>query len=149
MFDAAKTIREENLFQMDAINRLVEIADEDGIKVPVILEADGDSYTNSCAVSVLTGFPTVLGWHTHEWLWHNSHSYMETKRIDVEAIYTGTDLKEKQELLDRYDVNYIFIGEREYEKYDEVQSELLETLGNVVYCKQSDSGNVIEIIKIK
>ena len=32
---------------------------------PVILEANGDSYTLYNRVSFLTGCPTVVGWHTH------------------------------------------------------------------------------------
>lgn len=148
-FDATKTIRNDNKSQIAAIDALEEIAKADGRKQPIVLEADGDSYSNSCIVSVLTGFPTILGWHTHEWLWHNSHSYMETRRIDVESIYTGTDLYEKRALLAKYDVDYIFIGEKEYEKYDVVQNELLEDMGSVVYCKPSESGKIVEIIKVK
>src|SRR3989344_5022795 len=34
---------------------------------PVILEAQGDSYTDFARVSANTGLPTVLGWTVHEW----------------------------------------------------------------------------------
>ena len=36
---------------------------------PVVLEANGDSYSDYERVSAMTGLPTVLGWYVHEWLW--------------------------------------------------------------------------------
>ena len=35
----------------------------------VVLEANGDSYSDYERVSAMTGLPTVLGWYVHEWLW--------------------------------------------------------------------------------
>src|SRR5699024_10070688 len=35
----------------------------------IILEANGDSYSDYQRISVFTGNPTVLGWYVHEWLW--------------------------------------------------------------------------------
>jgi len=147
-FDASKTIRENNSLEMNAIDSLVEIVEASDEKQPVVLEADGDSYTNTCKVSVLTGYPTVLGWHTHEWLWHNSHSYMESRRIDVESIYSGEDIDQKKSLVEKYGIDYIYVGLKEYEKYEIVQNYLLEQLGEVVYCEACDSGEIIEIIKV-
>ena len=38
---------------------------------PVVLEANGDSYSEYERVSAMTGLPTVMGWYVHEWLWRN------------------------------------------------------------------------------
>ncbi len=35
-----------------------------------ICEAQGLSYTDKNIISAYTGLPTVIGWQTHEWLWH-------------------------------------------------------------------------------
>lgn len=147
-YDASATIKEYNAYELDAIDRLVEIVEAGDIKQPVVLEADGDSYSNTCRVSVLTGYPTVLGWHTHEWLWHNSHSYMEVRRLDVEKMYSGEDMAEKKAIVNEYGIDYIFIGLKEYEKYEIVQNTLLEELGEVVFCEACESGEIIEIIKV-
>ena len=40
---------------------------------PVILEAQGDSYTDYARISANTGLPTVLGWTVHEWLWRGTY----------------------------------------------------------------------------
>ena len=147
-FDAAKTIREMNTADMPAIEALINIVEHTDKKQPIVLEADGDSYTNTCRVSVLTGYPTILGWHTHEWLWHDSHSYMEMRRIDVENIYTGEDENVTRNTLKQYGVDYIFIGAKEYERFEIVQNGILESMGEVVYCAANADGQLVEIIKI-
>ena len=148
-FDASTSIKNANMFDLKAIEELEKLVSASGVKQPVVLEADGDSYTNTCRVSVLTGFPTVLGWHTHEWLWHNSHSYMEQRRIDVQDIYTSEDAYQVRQLLNKYKVDYIFIGTCEYMKYEVVQNGILESMGQVVYWENSDTGQLIEIIKVR
>ena len=148
-FDAYTSIRNANTFDLKAIEELEKLVEASGAKQPVVLEADGDSYTNTCRVSVLTGYPTVLGWHTHEWLWHNSHSYMEQRRIDVKDIYTSEDAYTVRHLLDKYNVDYVFIGSCEYSKFEVVQNGILESMGQVVYWENSDTGQLIEIIKVR
>ena len=59
------------------------------------------------------------------------------RRTDVETIYTSTDKKEVQELLDKYEVNYIFIGSCEYQKYEGVNVALLSSLGEIVFKKEN------------
>ena len=118
----------------------------------VILEANGDSYSLYNFVSVLTGFPTVVGWHTHEWLWHNDVEPVDARGDDVREIYTGTDLQRKQDLLRLYNVDYIYIGSNEYEKFKDngvVLGELF-SLGETVYCSDGPdtSGNMIYLIKL-
>lgn len=147
-FDAASTIKNNNFYELDAIDFLVEYSVANEQLQPTVLEADGDSYTNTCRVSVLTGFPTVLGWHTHEWLWHNSYNYMEKRRMDVEELYSGEDVSNKKLLVQKYDIDYIYIGLKEYSKYEIVQNSLLEELGEVIFCEACDSGEIIEIIKV-
>ena len=45
--------------------------------------------------SVLTGLPTVLGWHTHEWLWHNSSEPVDERGAEISEFYTGIDSPRK------------------------------------------------------
>ena len=45
--------------------------------------------------------------------------------------------KEVQELLDKYEVNYIFIGSCEYQKYEGVNVALLSSLGEIVFKKEN------------
>lgn len=101
----------------------------------VVLEANGDSYTPYERVSVLTGMQTVMGWHTHEWLWMDDLEMVDGRGADVTTIYTSTDVNEVQQLIDTYGISYIFVGTLEHEKYETVNMELLRSLGEVVYEK--------------
>ena len=103
---------------------------------PVVLEACGDSYQNyDNRVSAMTGLPTVLGWYVHEWLWRNNLEEENQRKADVETIYTSTDKNKIQELIKKYHVVYLFIGTCEYEKYGKINTDLLDSLGQVVFRK--------------
>ncbi|MGN0506726.1 MAG: DUF2298 domain-containing protein [Lachnospiraceae bacterium] len=103
---------------------------------PVMLEAPGDSYTYYQRVSVTTGLPTVIGWHTHEWLWKNNLALVDARVADVKTIYTSKDMTQVKELLELYHVEYIYIGGQEHKKYADdggVNLEGLRYLGTVVF----------------
>lgn len=84
---------------------------------PVVLEAVGDSYTTFNHVSSATGLPTVVGWIVHEWLWRGSYDAPASRQTDVEKIYQSSDAGEVQSLIQKYSINYIFVGAKEHEKY--------------------------------
>ncbi len=118
----------------------------------VVLEANGDSYTLYNFVSVLTGLPTVLGWHTHEWLWHNSSEPVDARGAEIYEFYTGIDMLQKQNFIEKYNVDYIYIGSNEYEKYGQagMNAAYLLNLGEVVYCSSEPdyNGNLIYLVKV-
>ena len=99
----------------NAIDFLREEADDDS----AVLEAFGGDYTEFGQVSASTGVPTVLGWIGHELQWRGSSEPMDGREADIATIYTTQDLQEAQNLLARYDVDYVYIGPREREKYGE------------------------------
>lgn len=109
---------------------------------PVVLEANGESYTDYCRVSAMTGLPTVLGWKVHEWLWRNDLEAVEARSAQVETIYTSTDEAQVRSLLDEYHVSYIFIGKMEREKYPALNEDLLRSLGTPVF---DDEATVIRL----
>ena len=101
---------------------------------PVVLEANGDSYTGYERVSAMTGLPTILGWKVHEWLWRNDVEDLNEKSQEIETIYTSENEEEVRALLEKYDVSYIFLGSMEREKYgEELNTTLLKSLGEVVF----------------
>lgn len=110
---------------------------------PVILEAQGDSYTDYARISSNTGLPTVLGWTVHEWLWRGTYDIPAPRIQEVKDMYESSDNKKTQSLLAKYHVEYIFVGSLEREKYT-INEEKLNELGKKVFR----SGNTI-IYKIK
>ena len=110
---------------------------------PVVLEANGDSYTGFERVSASTGLPTILGWYVHEWLWRNDTEDLNRKSGDIRNIYTSESEEQVKALLKEYDVSYIFVGAKEQEKYeDALNNALLQNIGEIVFMDE-DSGTYI------
>jgi uncharacterized membrane protein len=110
---------------------------------PVILEAFGDSYTDYCRVSTITGFPTIIGWSTHEWLWRNNNTLGDERRTEVTTIYESNDIEVTKKIIDKYKIKYIIIGKLERVKFKKLQEEKLIGLGKVVFT--SNEMKVIEL----
>lgn len=100
---------------------------------PVMLEANGDSYSKYQRVSSLTGLPTVMGWYVHEWLWRDDTSAQNVRAADIKKIYTSTDEVEVRQLIDKYNITYIYIGTLECEKFPELNHKLLQSIGTVAF----------------
>lgn len=114
--------------------------------VQVVLEANGDSYSEYERVSAMTGLPTIMGWYVHEWLWRNDVADLNTKSAEIETIYTSSDEETVRSLLEKYNVSYIFVGSCEQKKYGEsLNNELLKTLGETVF---QDTEYATYIVKI-
>lgn len=116
---------------------------------PVVLEANGDSYSDYCRVSAMTGLPTVLGWYVHEWLWRGDTADLNEKSAEIQTIYTSGDREAVEELLEKYEVEYIFVGSCEREKYGENLNEyLLRSLGEEVFPGGTGETGGAYIIKV-
>ncbi len=101
---------------------------------PVILEAQGDSYTDFARISANTGLPTVLGWTVHEWLWRGSYDIPASRFTDIQNLYESTNRDLTKKLIDKYDISYIYIGGLEREKY-KVNENKFELDGKLIYSK--------------
>ena len=112
---------------------------------PVVLEANGDSYSDYERVSAMTGLPTVLGWYVHEWLWRGDTGALNERAQEVEAIYTSTNQEEVKKLLKKYQVRYIFVGAREREKYAALNESMLQSLGNIVFSDEQSQTYVLQV----
>ncbi len=104
---------------------------------PVILEAQGDSYTDYARVSANTGLPTVLGWTVHEWLWRGAYDVPSPRIEEVKTLYETTDIQTAKRLIEKYKISYIFIGTLEYQKYPSLSEPKFQQLGDIAYQNQS------------
>ena len=113
---------------------------------PVVLEANGDSYTGYERVSASTGLPTVLGWYVHEWLWRNNVPDLNEKSADIQTIYTSTDAETVKKLISRYDISYIFVGGQEKEKYGTgLNDSVLQSLGSIVFEDDMSGTYIVKV----
>ena len=139
--DAAAFVKKESVYDAKAIDWINENIEG----TPVMLEANGDSYTYANRVSVLTGLPTVMGWFTHEWLWRDSYDLANERSEIVKTIYTSTHMETVSSLLETYKVEYIYVGEQERIKFADtgINEYGLRKLGDIVYENEG-----VYIIKI-
>lgn len=83
----------------------------------VVLEATGGQYTHHGRVSGSTGVPTVLGWAGHEVQWRGGDRLLRGRAEDIDRIYLALDKAEVRPLLDKYGVDYVYVGSLERAKY--------------------------------
>ncbi|QFJ56344.1 DUF2298 domain-containing protein [Pseudobutyrivibrio xylanivorans] len=121
-------------------------------ETPTILEATGDAYTDTGRMSVATGYPTVLGWYAHEWLWRFDQAICDQRTADIRDIYCCyIGAEDTKALIQKYDIDYIYIGTTEYEKYTDIDINKLLSLGEVVAEKENTylPGYQNYLIKVK
>lgn len=106
-----------------------------GAGLPVVAEADGDSYTDYARVSAYSGIPTVIGWPVHEWLWRGSYDVVAPLREDVRVIYEETDETKTMEAIRKHNVTHIFVGVLEREKFTALNEEKLNRIGKPVFSQ--------------
>jgi uncharacterized membrane protein len=103
----------------------------------VIVEADGDSYTDYERFSTFTGYQTIAGWAVHEWLWRGSYDVIAPRREEVRQIYESADVGITQDILNKYRVNYVIIGTLERQKFTQIQEKKLASIGTPVFTSGS------------
>lgn len=109
----------------------------------VIVEANGDSYTDYARVSSFTGMPTIIGWPVHEWLWRGSYDEAGKRIPEVQSLYEGKDVSKTKEILQKYNVKYVFLGQLEKQKYPNLLEDKWNNLGTIAY--QNDQTKIYKI----
>ena len=99
--------------------RAIEYIRENVGQDSAILEAVGDGYSEHGRIASSTGVPTVLNWPGHQMQWRGSSAPFEGRERDVQIIYQTLDIGEAVSLLDKYDVDHVYVGARERERYGE------------------------------
>lgn len=84
---------------------------------PVVLQSPGNTYRVNTHVTAFTGLPTVIGWAGHEKNWRNRVQTIDERWEDVPKVYMSSDLRTVNKILDKYQVEYIYVGGVEEERY--------------------------------
>ncbi len=106
-------VRESNAPEYEAIQFIKDNLSEDDV---AILEGVGEWF-DAGLISRSTGIPTVLNWPGHELQWRGPSPELSRREQDVATIYQTADFAEALELLRKYDIDYVYIGPRERNKY--------------------------------
>lgn len=104
---------------------------------PVVVEGLSPLYHWRSRVSIYTGLPAVIGWDWHQKQQRGDFGFMVDERVkDVETIYNSTRYAEARQLLDKYGVEYVYVGGQERAFYpgpglDKFDSEVGRSLQRV------------------
>lgn len=112
---------------------------------PVILEAQGDSYTDYERISAFTGLPTVAGWWVHEWLWRGSSDIVGDRIPDVDTLYMSSDINDTYALIKKYKIKYVIISRLERQKYQNLVEEKFTKIGKLVYRSSNGFGALYQV----
>ena len=118
---------------------------------PIVLEAHTIEYQWGSRVTVYTGFPSVIGWNWHQRQQRPEDSEEVWRRVtNVETIYNTTSIDEKRNLLRRYDVNLIMLGELERAYYDPAGLAVFDSMVDLGFLRvlyHRDGTVVYEVIQ--
>jgi YYY domain-containing protein len=98
----------------DAINWLLDNVQGS----PVIAEANTEPrglYRWGSRISIYTGLPTIIGWSWHQRQQRSAmpDQWVSQRLDDVQRLYTDPDPEVAMELLRKYEVRYIYVGDVE------------------------------------
>ena len=111
--DARRALGRRNPGDLHAIEWLGENAASGS----VVMEASGNPYTEYARISSHTGIPTVMGWANHEGLWRSNAPEVAARLEDVRRFYSASDPRAAREILDRYHVTHVIVGDLERSNY--------------------------------
>jgi len=85
---------------------------------PVIAEANTESrglYRWGSRVSIYTGLPTIIGWRWHQVQQRSAmpETWIDERIRDVQRLYSDTDTQVALEILRKYEVSYVYLGDVE------------------------------------
>ena len=121
-------------------NEIVDYLNKNEKGQPVILEAQGDSYTDYERISAFTGLPTVAGWWVHEWLWRGSSDIVGKRIPEVVSLYESSDIDETKLLIKKYQINYVVISRLERQKYPNLNEKKWSKIGKLVFKSSNGFG---------
>jgi uncharacterized membrane protein len=101
----------------------------------VVTEAVRDAYNPAYGrVGSITGLPVVLGWENHERQWRGAdfNRIAGNRQTDINTLYTEIDWQPVEEILTRYDVDYIFYGATEFQQYGDAGRDKFDARLSVV-----------------
>ena len=108
-----------------------------------MIEAVGDAFTGHARVSAMTGQPVVIGWPGHEWLWRGDAQAAIGRADLVHAFYTRPDRAARCNLIRRFGLRYVILGQVERARYPDLDEAGLEALGPTVYS--GPGGRIVQI----
>lgn len=126
-------------------NEIINYLNKNEKGQPVILEAQGDSYTDYERISAFTGLPTVAGWWVHEWLWRGSSNIVGKRIPEVVTLYESKDINKTKSLIKKYQIKYVVISRLERQKYPNLFEEKWSKIGKLILRSSNGFGALYQV----
>lgn len=123
--DGSQYYRQINPDLMDAVDWLWEV--QPGVLAEAV-GPDGGDYSFYGRVSMLSGVPTVLGWGFHERQWRGGEEEIGNRQADVVVLYETHHWAVAQGIIDKYNIEYVYIGDLERKTYQLQEAKFEEHL---------------------
>jgi YYY domain-containing protein len=114
--DGLEVVRRRDAAEYAAIQWLRDLPSQ-----PVVVEALGGDYSEFGRISASTGLPTIVQWTGHQDQWRGSGALYQGRPEDVAAIYTSSSVNELLSIIERYNVEFVYLGDRERQTYPNAQ----------------------------
>ncbi len=111
--NGASGVAQDNPDDWAAIEWLRANTDPQDGDVPTILEAPANSYKYEGRISAFSGDPALLGWAVHESQWRGNYDEQGKREPDIITIYTTKDSQQALELLKKWRVKFVIVGDSE------------------------------------
>lgn len=126
-------------------NEIVDYLNKNEKGQPVILEAQGDSYTDYERISAFTGLPTVAGWWVHEWLWRGSSDVVGKRIPEIVSLYESSDINKTKSLINKYQIKYVIISRLERQKYPNLNEKKWLKIGKLIFKSSNGFGALYQV----
>jgi len=121
----AAQFQPENGYTLDASAYMAEYQPDEAAVIEwlshapdgVVAEAVGGQYSSFARVATLSGKPNVLGWPGHEGQWRGGYTEVGTREGDIRTLYETPTWQTALDIIQRYDIRYIYVGSLEMSTY--------------------------------
>jgi YYY domain-containing protein len=117
---------------------------------PVLVEANCVEYHWCTRFTIYTGLPGVIGWNWHQRQQRavTPSEWITDRVVQIGQFYLTSDPGETRAFLDRYDVEYIIVGELERAYYPGIGLDKFAALDGILWDKVYDNTET-QIYKVK
>ena len=154
--DGLSFVQQNRPAEYDAIAWLKQNASPDA----AIVEAVGE-WSDWGLISRSTGLPTIVNWLGHQKQWRGGwevfdadkpdvsralrDKYFDDRTAEVERIYTTLDPAEAQLILYKYDIDYVYIGQRERDKYGIEGIPKFDAIADLVFADPNGESQIYRV----
>jgi len=95
--------------------RAIKWMQDNVVGSPVIVETNTVEYKWGNRYTIYTGLPGVLGWNWHQRQQRGALNYfgIQDRLLEIPEFYLTEDIDRTREFLEKYDVEYIILGQQE------------------------------------